>query len=330
MTFFAGNEKLLLVKKQVDKATPITDFATAMALRVYEFTPNPSRTQNPLSESDSSTQQGASHVAAITPGLSFGIYGRPSELDLIAEALLGANDDSSTSSPTTHTATPGNDQPYYSILEYLPYGNGRRWDGCRLLAGQFAAQDEGETELRVTGLQWEALGVTLDVAYPSPLPTPADELPFIYAEAQVSYGGVHLGTTKSFQVTVNRNGGRRQGDSGFTAIDVTPGKFQCDGQFSRYTQDDDTLREVETGSAAGTTPTTTIATESASVLFTRGASTSLRSFLIALTEVAHETREEALDLDGNPFVEVLGFRTQPQALLADHMSIVTVNAKTTP
>lgn len=328
MSFFAGNAKNILVKKQSDKDTPITDWTGALNLRVYEWTKDPVRAINQLEESDSSAQQGASHVTAIAPGISFGVYGRPSEVDFLAEALLGSNDDSATVSPTTHDAVPDLDTPYYSILEVLPYG-AVRYDGCRLGQAQFTAQDEGDTELRITGLTWGVLGVTHGITAPDPLPAVKDELPFIFAEAAISYATVHLGTTSAFTVTVNRNITRAQGDSGFRALDIVLGKLQVDGSFTRYTQDDDTMRLVDTGDTAGTDVTSTIGTESASILFSRGTGATLLSLLIALTEIAFETREEALNLDSTPYKEVLGFRTQPQADIADHMSIVTVNAKAT-
>lgn len=331
MTFFAGNSKLILVKKQVDKDTPITDFSTARAFRVYEWAKDPSRVISELQESDASTQQAASRVTAIGPALTFGVYGRPSELDFISEALLGDNDDSATSSPTTHTATPSVDQPYYSIMEYLPYGGGESpvWDGCRLFAGQGQSQDEGETDLQITGLAWTALGLTHGVTVPDPLPTPAAEAPFIHAELAVKYAGVHLGTTKAIQFSINRNGGRRQGDSGFRAIDATPGKFQVDGSASRYTADDQELRTIDTGTPSGTDLTSIVQTEALAMLWTRGSGASLRSFLFAAPSVSKPTREEALNLDGTPFVEVLAFRTEPQADLADNVALVTVNAKAT-
>lgn len=329
-TFFAGNDKLILVKKQADESTPVSDWTTgATALRVYDLTKAPVRTIAPLEESDASTQESASHVTTIGPALTFGVYGRPSELDLIAEALLGANDDSSTSNPTTHTATPTQDTPYYGLLEVDPFAN-TRYDGCRLGAAQFTAQDQGQTEFRVTGLAWMAKTILHGVSTPSPMPTPADELPFIYAEATVKYAGTSEGRTSAFQINVNRNLVRAQGDSGFEALALVNTKLQVDGQVTRYVADDDSLRQVDTGTAAGTVPTATIFTEPFSVLFDRGSGTDNRQFLIASTEVAYETREQALALDGAPVAEVLGFRTQPQADVADNISIVTVNAKTTP
>lgn len=324
--FFAGNDKLILIKKQVDKDTPVTDFTDAMALRVYEWTKDPVRVIAALNESDNSVQEGASHVTAIAPGVSFGVYGRPSELDLIAEALLGANDDSATVSPRTHTATPDQDSPYFSILEIDPFEN-TRYEGCRLGAGSFTAQDAGETELRVTGLAWQARNVTHGITTPSPIPTPVDELPFIYAECTVKYAGSSRGRTSQFTVNVNRNLFRAQGDGGFTALDVVNLKLQVDGQVTRYVADSASMRAVDTGTEAGTVPTSVIFGEAFSVLFTRATGT--RQFLIASQEIAYETREQALALDGAPVAEVLGFRTQPQAVVADNITIVTVNAKAT-
>jgi hypothetical protein len=329
MSFFAGNAKNVLIKKQSDKDTPVTDWTGALNLRVYEWGKESVRAISELNESDASTQQSGSHVTAITPSVSFGIYGRPSELDFLAEALLGGNDDSATSSPTSHTAFPDVDTPYYSILEVLPYGS-TRFDGCRLASVQFTGTDEGQTELRVTGISWVVLGVLHGVTAPDPLPAVKDELPFIFAEAAISYDGSHPGTTSAFTVTVNRNTTRAQGDSGFRALDAVNGKLQVDGSLTRYTADDTIMRLVDTGSTTGTDITSDIGTESASILFTRGSGSTLRSFLIALTEISYESREEALELDGKPYKEVLGFRTQPQPDIADHLSIVTVNAKATP
>jgi hypothetical protein len=326
MTFFAGNDKLILIKKQVDKNTPVTDWTDAMALRVYEWTKDPVRTIDALDESDASAQAAASHVTSVGPGLSFGIYGRPSELDLIAEALLGANDDSTTMSPTTHTATPSQTGPYFSILEVDPFEN-TRYEGCRLGAASFTAQDTGQTELRATGLAWMASTVTHGIATPDPMPVPVDELPFIYAESTIKYDGASLGRTSQFTFNVNRNLVRAQGDAGFEALDLVYTKLACDGSVTRYVADAATMKAVDTGSEGGTVPTVDIFTEAFSILFTRDSGD--LQFLVASQAVSYETREQALALDGSPLAEVLGFRTQPQADIADNVTIVTVNDKAT-
>lgn len=327
LTFFAGNDKLLLVKKQVDKDTPITDFSAAIALRVYEFTKDPVRTIAPLNETDKSVQQSASHVTAITPSLSWGMYGRASELDLLAEGLLGDNVDGASGGETRHTATPDQEQPYYSIMEYNPYGS-TVYDGCKFAAATFQCVDTGDTTLAVTGIQVLSLGFTAHVTPPT-LPDPVDELPFIFAEAKIKYAGSHAGTTSQFSWTVNRNSIRAQGDGGFRGLAIVAGKLQNDGQFTRYVADDSYERAVDTGSKTGTVPTADIYTETASVLFDRPADG--LGWLITSQKVAYETHQVAIDpANGNPYQEVLGFRTQPEAVLADNVSIVTVNGKATP
>lgn len=328
-TFFAGNDTLLLIKKQTDKDTPVTDFSDAMAIRVEDFTKDPVRVIDALGETDSSVQEGGSHVTSMTPGLQFSLYGRPPELDLVAEALLGLNDDSGSADPTSHTATPDQVQSYYSILEVLPYGS-TRYEGCKASTATFTGQDDGSTELQVTGLTWVVLGITENIAAPDPLPTPTPELPFIYAEVAVSYDSVQPKVTKAFSVVVNRNTTRLMGDNGFVALDAAAGKFQVSGTLSRYTQDDTIMREVDTGDSAGTVPTAAIPTHSFSILFTRGTGADLRQFLISAPGISYAGRTEAKNLDGTPFVEVLSFRTEPQPLLADNIQMVTVNAKATP
>lgn len=326
--FFAGNDKLILIKKQSDKDTPVTDFSDALALRVYEWGKEASRTVVELVESDATAQQGRSHVSQIGPAISFGIYGRPDWLAAIAEAVLGDNDDSATMSPTTHSAIPDQATPYYSIMEVLPY-TASVWDGCRCIGATYAADDSGETDLKVTGIQWMALGLTLHQTAPDPLPQPSSEAPFIYAEAAISYAGDHLGSTTGFSWVINRNAKRAQGDSGFRALDVVNGKFQTDGSVTRYTADDSILRAVDTGSKTGTDLTSAIYSEALAVLFSRGTGADARSFLISAPEVSYESREEALNGDGSPYQEVLAFRTQPQADIADHIAIVTVNSQPT-
>lgn len=330
-TFYAGNERTLLIKKQVDKDTEITDWSDAMALRVYDLSRIPVRTIQSLAETDKSAQQGASKVATIAAGLTWGMYGRPSELDLIAELLLGADDDSATTSPTTHEATPDQDSPYFGVLDVYPYGTTcARYNGCRFAGGQFETQDEGDTFLKVTGLQALAMGVTYGVTKPSPVPDPVDEDPFIHAELAVSYASVHPGTTKAATVTITRNTIRAQGDSGFTALDIVHGKFQVDGSVSLYIGDDGKRRLVDTGSPTGTDPTATVPQEALSLVWSRGSAGSARSFTITSQGISYETHEDAVDAsNGNPYVEVLGFRTQPQSDIADNIAMLTVNDKST-
>lgn len=320
-TLFAGNVRNLLIKKQVDKTTAVASWTDAMALRVYEFTRGAARQIGALAETDATIQQGASKVQSVGPSLAFGLYGRPTELVLLNELILGLNDGGGTS--PTDTATPDQNSPYFGILDVTDYGTGcPRFDGCRIASATYTAADtEGDTFLKLTGISVMARSLLHGVAAPVTMPTPVDEDPFIFAECAVSYDAVHPGVTKAFTINVNRNTIRAQGDSGFPAFDIVHGLFQVDGTLSRYTQDDTLLRTIDTGTAAGTALTQIVDEQALAILFTRVSPAA--SFLIASAGISYEGREEAIDAStGNPYVEVLTVRTQPQTLIADNLSMV--------
>lgn len=329
-TFFAGNDKLIALAIEATPGTP--EAAPTQAWRIFNWTKDPVRAVGPLEESDSSAQQGASHVTAFTPGFSCDLYLRASEFDLIAQGLLGDNDDSGTTTPATHVATVNPDQEvvYFTVWEIEPFAT-TRYHGCAMVAATLTGQDEGQTEFRVTGLTFLASGVTHGVTEPAGVDSmPIDELPLLYAECTVEYAGVSPGTTSQVTININRNSARIFGDSGFTARAIVHGKLQIDGQVTRYVQDDDTLRAVDTGTEAGTILTTTIFEESFQLAITRGAGGDTRTVQIDIAEIAYETREQVNDYaQGRPTAEVLGFRSQPQADIADHIVITTVNAKPT-
>lgn len=313
--FFPGNSKLIGIAKQDNKATPASE--PDLFFQVTNYSKNPVRDQGPLNETDRSAQQGANHVRGITPSCSFDMYGRPGYMPTIAEALLWEADLDTTNGITT--AEPSQVPVYWTIWEIEPDLYTDRYEGCVGVSGTFTAQDEGETELKITGLTFIALGFTAHVTEPE-LPAPDDEVPFIFAEVAVKYATVHLGTTSAFTVNVNRNAKRIAADNGYTSLDVSAGKLQVDGTITRYVQDDDTKRAVDTGAEAGTTPTTTIYDEALEILFDRVAES--KSFKIASDGVAYPTREQAINLDGSPLAEVLAFATQPQEDAADNITLI--------
>lgn len=319
---FSGNVRNLLVKKQTNKETPVASFADALNLRVYELTTPAARQVGPLAETDASIQQGASKVQSFGPGLTFGCYGRPTELARLNELILGVSDSGGTT--PTDTATPDQNSPYFGILDVTDYGDGvaPRYDGCRIAAATYQCADtEGDTFLKLTGVQVMARSLVHGVVVPDPMPAVVDEDPFIFAECEVSYDAVHPGITKSFSLTVTRNTIRAQGDSGFAAFAIVHGLFQFDGTLQRYTQDDSMRRKVDTGTAAGTTLTQIVAEEALEIAFTRASPAA--SFVIASQGISYEGREESPDPStGNPYVETLQVRTQPQTDIADNLTMV--------
>lgn len=321
MAFFAGNKKTLYFGTQSGKGTPQT--TPTLAMRVTDFTPNEVRAKIQLAETDASAQEAGNVVVGVTPGATFSAYMRPSEFDFWAAALLGNNVDSGSNPNYIHTADADETQPYLTMYEVEP----------SLLCNQ-------HTDIRVTSLTArggagqalevsitiEALGFAAGATAPTS-PAPVSEQPFVYPEVSITKGASTPGTFDSFEITINRNATRLQGDNGMTSLDIIPGKFAVNGTATKYVADDDDQRSVDTGSSSGTAPTTTIFTEALSILVARTANLRVTFDMDA---VEWTTREAGVRTDGTPLMEVLGFRTVPQATLAGNLQIITRNAKATP
>lgn len=317
--FFPGNAKLIGVAEQLDKDTPAA--SPTHYFQVTGYTRDDVRVLAPLQETDRHAQTGRNHVTAITPGCSLDVYGRYDEAALIAEAVLWEAVEDVTNGITT--ITPSLVPVYYTVWEIEPDLYTDRYDGCVFGAATFTGKDEGETELRVTGLKFMALGFTAHVTEPVSLPAPNDETPAIHAEATLTYGGVHPGTTSEFTLVIERAVKRLTGDNGFRSLAFVPQKLDVSGTVSLYMQDDARKRSVDTGSAAGTAPTVDIFEETLDIVFDRAADSTSISF--ALGAVSYLKSERGVNLDGAPLVEVTPFMSQPGATLADNITI-TVEA----
>lgn len=320
-TFIAGNKRQLYFGTQSAKGS--AQGTPTVCLRVSDFSPNDVRQEIQLSETDALSQDGTDVVVGVEPGFSFKAYLRPSEVDFFASALLGHNVDSGSSPNYTHTADADDTQPYLTMFEVEPSVLCNEYIDCRV------------TSMTVTGGVGEALEVTvtceaLSFAAGASAPTspaPANELPYVYPEVTVTKGGAAPGTFQQFEITITRNSTRAQGDSGMTSIDCVAGKFSVTGTITKYQQDDDDQRAVDTGSSSGTAPTTTVFSETLVILVARSANVRVT---FDMDSVAWKGRQSAVRTDGTPLLEVMGFRTLPQATLAGTLQVISKNQKATP
>lgn len=321
MVFIPGNKRLLYWGKQSAKGTLQT--TPTLCIRVEDFTPNDVRQKIQLEETDALTQDGESVVVGITPGFSFKAYLRPSEWDLLGELLLGVNADSGTNPNYTHTQSPAQDNAYATVYEREPSVLCNQYGDVRIT--QAVVTGGAGQALEVT-MQCEALQFAAGATAPT-TPAPASELPFTYPEVTVTKGGVAGGLVDQFEVTINRNGQRIQGDNGYTSLDYVNGKLQVSGSITKYQDSALDQRAVDTGSTSGTAPTGTIFSEALTIRAQRNANLST---LFTFTEVEYVTRQAGVRTDGSPIVEVLAFRTPPQATLAANVTVTTKNSKATP
>lgn len=325
---FTANRKIIAAAFQADQDTPAAN--PTVAWPITDWTRSPVRVLQALAETDASSQEGASRVASIGPGFQCGLYLRASILDFLAEAVLGQDVDTS-SAPWHHEATPVQIPRWATVWEIEPDLYCNKFDGVAFAGMTLAGQDEGETFWKIDGLAALALGYTAHVTEPAGAQALAealvDEEPLIWAETAVSYDSVHPGSTKGASIAIDRRATRAQGDSGFRAFSISLGKILVNGTLTRYMVDDDTRREVDTGSTSGTDPTATVAEHSLELVAER-ASVGL-GFQVISAGISYLTDEEPIDTGGLPKTEVLGFQTQPQTDVADNITIVTTNQKST-
>lgn len=323
---FPGNRRTLYVGLQTAKGTPQT--TPTLKLRVRNFQKGEVRQKIELEETDSSTQDGESVVVGVGPSFSFELYTRPSEIDLLLYALLGVNADTGTTPNFTHTQSPAIVMPYLTIFEAEPGVWCNRWSDVRLPLGVFRG---GAGQALTANFGAEALDFLAGVTEPTAPANPVSELPFIYPEVTNTLAGSAPGTVDEFELSIARGGGRAQGDIGFKSQDYIPGKLVVSGSITKFNPSDatgdDYMRAVDVGSKAGTAPTGDIYTESLNIKAVRNANLSLE---FDMDEVEYTTRQADPRTDGSPLIEVLSFRTPPQATLAGDITATIKNAKPTP
>ena len=326
MPFVPGNRRTLYVGLQSAKGTPQT--TPTLKLRVQDFSPNDVRQTIELEETDALTQDGEDVVVGLTPGFSVTKYLRPSEDDLLFQALLGVNANTGTNPNFIHTQSPAVETPYLTIYEVEPGIWCNRYSDIRLTSGVVRG---GAGQALVVTYVCEALNFLAGETAPSAPANPVSELPFVYPEVTNTLGGSPPGTVDEFELSIARGGQRIQGDLGMASQEYVNGKLVVSGSITKYvTADaagDDYQRAVDTGSKTGAAPTTAVYTEALAIQALRNANLQVD---FDMDEVQYKTRQAGTRTDGSPLVEVMTFRTPPQATLAGDIEVIWANAKATP
>lgn len=321
MTFYAGNQKKLYAGTQSGKGT--AQNTPTIVFRLEEFTPDEVRAKQQTAETDGLTQDGADVVTAIQPGFTFKCYARPSEVAFLYQALLGGVSNSGSGPNYTHTETPTLATPYLTFFEVDP----------SLLCNKYV--DGRVTRIEATGEAGGFIELTVNVAAcsfeagasPPSSPAFADELPYTYPEVKVTKGGVYDGSRDAWSLVIDRQGKRALGDAGLASLDYVNGKFAVTGSLTQFAQADDDQRQVDTGSTSGTDPTTDIYSEALKIELIRDSNTQIK---FEMAEVSYPTRAAAVNPDGSPLLEVLGFRTLPQSTLAGNITVTVKDQRATP
>jgi hypothetical protein len=311
-----GNQWTLALGKQSAKGTAQTTPTYKLKATGGDIVPN--RERITLEESDASAQEAATVIVGADCGGTPEFYIRPADAGLTAYAALGAI--SSTVGPTNfvHTITPANIGPYLTGFKAI---------GATALVDRY--MDLRPRQITWRGQTKQPLTCALDVFGLSfllnqtdPALTPVTDTPFTWPEITVSKGGVDPHTIEAFEITANRNATVITGDNGLSAYDLIWGKFSVRGTLTLLFENDDDYNNFHGGSPSATTPTTTVPTEALTITATRGANTSMAW---VMTGISAESYPVNMNTAGTPIMVSMGFKTEPQATLANNLSVILAN-----
>jgi hypothetical protein len=323
VSLIPGNVEVLAFGIQTDKDTPATDPVIAIALEDNSLDPGVQYVT--AAETDANAVEPDDNVVGAQPGGTFKCYARPSEADFFLAALLGKNVDTG-AGPFTHTANidPAAPfgSPYLTIWDIWPGTACVKYTGARLGQGVYSSQPGALVESEYTV---QAIGATFVEPGDQPDLTglQVDEEPFTWAELAVSLNGVHAGIVNQFQLAVNRNTSRFEGDNGLSSLDVPNGLLTVSGNLEVAFQDDDLWRAANTGTTGGTALTTTIFEEPLAIDLTRGSGLELKFLLAAMRIMNYKV---ALKTDGSPASATFDFKSKRSATVSDVIQSVVKNA----
>jgi hypothetical protein len=313
----AGNTRLIYAALQTAKGAPAATPTHVFRLS-GEGNLNPNRQIIQLPETDASSQRPSSRVVGAEPSGGWQGWLRPSEFALLARAIMGANADSG-GGPYTHTATPVAGIPYLTLWDVIPGVQCTRFEDARLTQLGVSGQS-------LAGVQYQcqaiALSATLGFAEPAAPAAPASDAAMTYPMVTVTIGGAHPGTVDQFSLTIDRHVSILRGDNGLAAFDSVVGQFDVSGSFNKIYVSDADYRKFHGGAPAATVLTTTIFSETLSLLIAIDATHSVE-FVSSGIEYTETT--VPVNVDGSPIIEAQSFNTQRQATWADNLTIVTKN-----
>ena len=304
-----GNSRLIYAAEQSAKGTPNTTPTVVFPLS-GDGALNPDREIITLPETDNSSQRADSVVVGASPKGTFTGWLRASQFKLLSEGIMGAI----AGSPTA-TATPTKLIPYYTMFDVIPGVQCTQYNDCRF--GSLGLSGESMQGVTYTA-EVAALSAVLNAAEPT-LALPTD-LKYSYPLVKVTIGGSWPKTHDAFSITVNRNVTLLRGDAGLDAFDSHPGLFDVSGTFRKIYSDDSDYNKLHGGSAGATILTTTIFTESLSLLIAEDATHSVEfvSSGIEYTSIA-----VPVNVDGSPLLQQLTFNTKRQTTWSNNLSIIT-------
>ena len=266
---------------QTAKGTPA---ANPTVKAFYNAAPSVKPYQNDarFSMTDSNRDAGDPYVTQIGVAGDVPVYCHAEMMALLWHLTLGANADTGSSDPYTHTATPANDQPYFTMWRMVGNTIFEKYTDCKI--NQLTIDGGAGSPLTAT---FNVMGITStflasDVTTVDPITTS----PYLYMDGA---GALKVDTVAypihALNLVVNNNLSAFQAD-GYGIDNVDPGGRDITGSYSIRFGGATALpldyRSYFYGSDAGTAQSTTFATHALDFLFTRAVGPPARSMEIQI------------------------------------------------
>jgi hypothetical protein len=258
MAGLRGNQASFALAKQSAKGTPNTTYTDRVPFTGGSITP--SRSVANLSETDANRDQGVSYVE------NFGVEGAPefyvrdANIHHFLEAALGSISTSGTTN-YTHTLTPANALPYYTLYREIGGTLFEQFTDCMANEITISADAGSPLTCSISWLGLDAERLTAQPAGVSGLTLAAGQV-YNYNDAAVTLAGSSTSLIGSFEMTLSNNTTTQQtDDAGF--YDVVPGLRELTVGFSMIFETLAEYNRFHYGGTSGTTQSRTLATTAA-------------------------------------------------------------------
>jgi len=313
MAGVSGNIAQLAWAKQTVKGTPNTTYSKRTNLAGGNV--EPSKETDQLSETDSTRDVGDSYTRSLGAGGSPEVYVRDDTIHQLLEGALGAKATTGAGPDYTHTLTPANTLPYYTVYRSI---------GTSLLMEQF--NDCKVNELTISTEAGGPLTASADIigrsalrlaAPPGSLPAISTQAPYSMNEAAVSVAGSATSLVSSFELTITNNVSTQQTDDAIV-YDVVEGLREVTIGYRMIFETLDEYNKFHYGAVGGTVQSVNLINIPLVFTFAKSASNEI-SF--TMTNTVYEEYPVQPDPGGDPIVVDVRARTQRVA------SVVTAVVK---
>lgn len=298
-----GNQASLAIAQQVAKGTPNTTYTDRVPFTGGSIAPT--RAVDNLAETDANRDQGVSYVTNMGVEGTPEFYVRDEQIHHFLEAAFGSLASDAGPTDFTHTITPANALPYYTVYREIGGTLFEQFDDC--MANELTISADAGSPLTAS-LSLLGLKATRLAAQPAAVASLdlADGTVYNYGQVTVSLGGAGTKLVSSFELTLTNNTSQQQTDD-ISFYDNVPGQRELTVGFQLVFESLAQYNLFHYGGTAGTVQSETLATTSLDFEFNQGADNQVK---FTIPNAAYEEFPVDPDPSGAPIVVDVRARAQ--------------------